>query len=288
MSSQIEPRPARTDRTTQRPTRRPTSGPSRPVYTRLQVLGLLLIAGTVLAVTGVITLMEPALGGEALAFFGPVAAATLLTAWIAWRSGTWARILGLVVGVAAAVLLSWTLAALAAVDSVIDFGLGLGVTVGVVLAIGGGGAALLSARRGRLATAATPVEQRIVRGVVAVLGLALAVSATVTLAGRGGVDPGTAQGATSVEMVGFEFHPEEIVVDGASARLLVRNADAFLHDLSIPELGTEVVRVTPGATVTVDLQGAAPGTYVVYCTLHSDTATDDPGEDDMTALLVVR
>jgi plastocyanin len=288
MSSQIEPRPARTDRTTQRATRRPTSGPSRPVYTRLQVLGLLLIAGTVLAVSAVIALMEPALGAEALAFFGPVAAVTLLTAWFAWRSGTWARIVGLVVGVAAAVLLSWTLAALAAVDSVVDFGLSLGVTVGVVLAIAGGGAALVSGRRGRLATAATPVEQRIVRGVVAGLGLALAVSATVTLVGRSAVDPAMAQGATSVEMVGFEFHPGEIVVDSASARLRVRNADAFLHDLSIPEVGTEVVRVTPGATVTVDLQGVTPGTYVVYCTLHSEPAADEPGEDDMTALLVVR
>jgi hypothetical protein len=46
--------------------------------------------------------------------------------------------------------------------------------------------------------------------------------------------------------------------------------------------------VTPGSTGVVELPGAAPGTYVVYCILHSDLSKDRPGDEDMTALLVVQ
>ncbi|HVL98531.1 MAG TPA: hypothetical protein VM324_04480 [Egibacteraceae bacterium] len=199
------------------------------MYTRVQVFGLLLISGTVLAVTTVITVMAPALAGEALAFFGPVAAVTLLAAWLAWRYGTWARAAGLVVGVAAAALLSWTAEALAAPDSVADFALGVGVAAGVLLATGGGIAALLSGRRDRLAAAATRAERRIVRAVAAVLGMAQATSAVWTLFGRESGDPAVAEGATPVEMAGFQFHPEKIHVDGPDARLVVHNTDAFLR-----------------------------------------------------------
>jgi hypothetical protein len=38
----------------------------------------------------------------------------------------------------------------------------------------------------------------------------------------------------------------------------------------------------------VQLTGATAGTDVVYCTLHSNMSTDQPGDEDMTALLVVR
>jgi hypothetical protein len=126
-------------------------GSGRAVYARVQVLGLLLIAGTVLAVTMAIVVTEPALAGEVLAFFGPVAAVTLLAAWLAWRYGTWARLVGLLVGLAAAALLSWTTVALTHPESVVDFGLGLGVVTGVVLTVGGGIAALIAGRRDRYA-----------------------------------------------------------------------------------------------------------------------------------------
>jgi plastocyanin len=260
----------------------------QPAYTRLQVLGLLLIAGTVLAITAVITVTEPRLAGEVLAFFGPVAAVTVLAAWLAWRYGAWARVVGVLVGLVAAVLLSWSAVALTHPESVVDFGLGLGVTAGVVLTLGGGIAALVSGRRGRYVTEPTGVERGLVRGVGAVLGVALTASAVLTLAGRGTVDPAEAVGAMPVEMAGFEFRPSEIRLDGPDARLVVHNADAFLHDISIPALEAGAVRVTPGSTVVVEVTGAAAGTYVLYCTLHSDLSVDQPGDEDMTALLVVQ
>jgi plastocyanin len=263
-------------------------GSGRAVYVRVQVFGLLLIAGTVLAVTMAIIVTEPALAGEVLAFFGPVAAVTLLVAWLAWRYGTWARLVGLLVGLAAAALLSWTTVALTHPESVVDFGLGLGVVAGVVLTVGGGFAALIAGRRDRYANQATPVERRLIRVVAVALGVALAASAVLTLAGRSTVDPTETVGATPVEMAGFEFRPAEIHLDGPDGRLVVHNADLFLHDISIPALDTSVVPVTPGSTAVAELTGAAAGTYVVYCTLHSNLSADEPGDDDMTALLVVQ
>lgn len=270
------------------PSAEPARGSRRPAYTRLQVLGLLLIAGTGLAVTAAIIMTEPRLAGEVLVFFGPVAAVTLLAAWLAWRYGAWARAVAVIVGAAAAVLLSWTATALSHPQSVVDFGLGLGVATGVVFTVGGGIAALVAGRRGRVATERTSVERRLTRGVAVALGVALAASAVLTLAGRSTVDPAETAGAIPVEMAGFEFRPAEIHLDGPDGRLVVRNADVFLHDLSIPALDTGIVQITPGSTVVVELTGAAAGTYVVYCTLHSDLSADQPGDEDMTALLVVR
>jgi plastocyanin len=264
----------------------PTKGSGRPAYTRVQMLGLLLIAGTMLAVTMAIIVTEPGLAGEVLAFFGPVAAATLLAAWLAWRYGAWARAVAVIVGAAAAVLLSWTATALTHPESVVDFGLGLGVATGVVLTVGGGIAALVAGGRGRFAAEPTCVERRIIRGVTALLGVALAASAVLTLTGRSTVDPAQTIGATPVEMAGFEFRPAEILIDGPDARLVVHNGDVFLHDIAIPALEIEALRVTPGSTEVVELSGVPAGTYPVYCTLHSDLSADQPGDDDMTALLV--
>lgn len=267
---------------------RPASSRGRPAYTRVEVLGLLLIAGTVLAVTAAVIVTDPALSVEVVAFFGPVAAVTLLAAWLAWRYGAWARTVGLLVGLAAALLLSWTTVALAHPESVVDFGLGLGVAAGVVLTVGGGIAALVAGRRGRIAAVPTSGERRLIRVVAGALGVALAASAVLTLVGRSTVDPAETVGSMPVEMAGFEFRPAEIRIDGPDARLVVSNADLFLHDLSIPALDTGVVRVTPGSTEVVELTGVTAGTYVVYCTLHSDLSADQPGDDDMTALLIVQ
>jgi hypothetical protein len=45
--------------------------------------------------------------------------------------------------------------------------------------------------------------------------------------------------------------------------------------------------VMPGSTVLVALADVAAGSYLVYCTLHSDTTDPAPSDDQMTAILVV-
>ena len=80
-----------------------------------------------------------------------------------------------------------------------------------------------------------------------------------------------AAGATPLNMVDFEFDPEDTVTDG---KLLIHNADPFAHDLTIDELDIYVY-VGPGSDAIVDLNSAEAGTYDYFCSLHTDTATGE-------------
>lgn len=89
-----------------------------------------------------------------------------------------------------------------------------------------------------------------------------------------------------VAMVGQRFDPVTIRVRSSAPRVQVHNADLYLHDIALPETGL-LVRVAPDDTTTVDFDGVGPGTYTVYCTLHSDMTESDPARAGMAAILVV-
>lgn len=89
-----------------------------------------------------------------------------------------------------------------------------------------------------------------------------------------------------VAMVGQRFDPVTIRVRSTAPRVQVHNADLYLHDMALPETGM-LVRVAPDRTTTVDFGGVGPGTYTVYCTLHSDMTESDPARAGMAATLVV-
>lgn len=262
-------------------------GRAQPAYARVQRFGLTLAGATVLVISIIAVVSDPAGLGEALAFFAPLAAAMLLGAWLTTRFGAWANVVGLVIALAGALFLFWTAFGLAAPDSFVDFMAGVGVPIGLLLAVVGGLAAIVARRRGRVQVEPTRGELRVVRVVLVVVTAVLAVSGVLTMLGRGGVDATVAAGATEVDMAGFAFVPAEIVVGASDPRLVVANRDAFLHDLAVPALDA-IVRVTPGSSELLDLAGAVPGTYTVYCTLHSDTSIDDPVEAGMAGTLVIR
>lgn len=108
------------------------------------------------------------------------------------------------------------------------------------------------------------------------------VAAIVVLAWAWGGDAVTGQ----VAMVGQRFDPVTIRVRSTAAHVQVHNADLYLHDIALPETGL-LVRVAPERTTTVDFGGIGPGTYTVYCTLHSDLSESDPSRAGMAATLVV-
>lgn len=89
-----------------------------------------------------------------------------------------------------------------------------------------------------------------------------------------------------VAMVGQRFDPVTIRVRSGAPQVRVHNADLYLHDIALPETGL-LVRVAPDRTTTVDFDGVRPGTYTVYCTLHSDMTESDPARAGMAATLVV-
>jgi plastocyanin len=262
------------------------AGPvGRPIGSRRQTLGLTLaaLAPAVMFLVGALTGLD---AGEAMIF--PVIAAVLgATAWATTRFGTWATVLGIVLTALAAFAGFWIAFGLAAPASPGDFVPAILFVLGVVLSLAGGVQALVSRRRGRFATAPTETDTRTRVVAVGLVGLAVVGSSVANLTGRTTVDAADAEGATEVEMVGFEFaEPTVTVAGGEGAALLVRNGDGFLHDLTLPDhdLGVTVI---PGSEDLLDVSSLAAGSYTFYCTLHSDTAEPDAEAAGMAGTLVV-
>lgn len=128
-------------------------------------------------------------------------------------------------------------------------------------------------------TASTVGSRRVLARVAAAI---VVVAAIVVLAWTWIGDDVTGQ----VAMVGQRFDPVTIRVRSSAPQVQVHNADLYLHDIALPETGM-LVRVGPDRTTTVDFGGVGPGTYTVYCTLHSDMTESDPARAGMAATLVV-
>ncbi len=65
----------------------------------------------------------------------------------------------------------------------------------------------------------------------------------------------------------LSFTPREITADGGAAvRLTLHNAGRIVHNLTIDELGVQIV-ASPGQTESVDLADVPPGSYTFYCSV---------------------
>lgn len=70
-----------------------------------------------------------------------------------------------------------------------------------------------------------------------------------------------------VEATEFAFQPERLTIDaGESVNLTLVNRGQLLHDLSIPELGIDLV-AAPGETTTTGLEVIEAGEYRILCTV---------------------
>lgn len=261
-------------------------GRLRPVGARTQELGLrLVVLGVALLfVLGVISGLAVADEGM---FLLVILAATGLGVFLVRRFGTWARAVGIVLSLGAGFMLFWTAFGLFAPASFGDFVPGLAVPIGALLGAIGGIVSLVSGRRGTATADGTPGERRFDRAVVGLIAVAAAMSLALTLLGRETVDAAAAAGAAPVTMTGFEFDPGSVeVAAGEGARIVVHNRDAFLHDLTIPDVGE--VTVTPGSGAILDVSSLAPGTYTFYCSLHSDMDESDPKTAGMAGTVIVQ
>jgi plastocyanin len=256
---------------------------ARARHARTGLLGLGLISATMLIFMGLVVTTFP----EEAGFIAPFLVAALVATGLVWRfDATWARIVGAVVTLAMAVMMFWIAFGLLHPAAFFDFVPAVMFVGGVGLSLFGNIAAIVQTRRGHLEARADR-HWRLEQVTLGVVLVAIVVSGTMTLLGRTSVDAATAADAVPVEMTGFEFEPAVIEVTGGE-QLLVRNSDPFMHDIAVPGLDIDPVSVTPGSEVLVDIS-AESGTYVVYCTLHSNTGDDSPNpEEQMVASLVVR
>jgi plastocyanin len=255
-----------------------TTGKAR--WTRLATLGFLfatlapllfIIAGTVWG-----------LGVEDLGFFVIVGGVLAIVTFLVWRFGTWAKVVGIVVGLLAAFAMFWMIFGLFVPASFFDFVPSLlfipGVLIGIVSCIG----AIVASRRGHLTERAEGGEARGIRIAVGAAVVLAVLSGVLTFAGRSTVDDASAAAATVVAK-DFDFSPKELSVAGGS-QILVKSDDPFFHTFTVDELGIDE-SFAVGSTLLVDIP-AQPGTYVFYCTPHSDPDEPDP-VDDMAGTLTV-
>lgn len=239
----------------------------RVKYGSLQGLGLALLS---VALVTVMILLVVLGNTKELSFFGVITALAVVVTVVAWRfDRTWARILGLVGGLVVFGTVFWLGFGILQVFSPVEFIVGLLIVVGFLLALIGGVMAVVTGLRDRRGPAS--VERPLRNAVLGVIAVASVVSVVGFFTTRESVAASEAGDATAIDMVNFEFDPHAISTDG---RVLVHNSDPFAHDFTIEALDVSVY-VGPGSDALVDLSSAAPGTYELVCTLHTDPSTGE-------------
>lgn len=234
----------------------------------LQILGLTMMS---LAVVALIVVSLLVLGDtEDIGFFLVVGVVSIVVTFVVWRfDATWARIVGLIGTLAVGATVWWLAFGVFQIFSPIEFIVGLVMLFGILLALIWGIMALVSGMRGRIGPTKTDSLLRTwVPGIVGVLAVVSIVGFFFT---RDTVSEAEAAGATSLNMVDFEFDPQDTATDG---KLVIHNADPFAHDLTIDDLDVYVY-VGPGSDAILDLNSAAPGTYDYFCSLHTNTETGE-------------
>lgn len=252
---------------------------AHPIYTRIAVFGLLTV------VVGLLVLMA-ATGFHDAGFVLPFIVVPLLVAALAWRFGTWAKILAAVTGlVLFALNAPFLLPTLASPDIFFEFMTAALYLTGAAMAVAGGVAASL--KRRDLRREATMGERRIRRVALAALVLLGIVSAVASLASRTTVNDTDRAGAIAVTQRDFAFAQANYeMTAGQHAKFVVHNSDPALHTFTVPELGIDA-DVKPASDVVVELDAPNPGAYTIVCTPHSWRRPDGSYEG-MTATLTVR
>lgn len=254
--------------------------PGKPRWTTLATFGLLLVAAALL----LFLIAALFWGLEGGLFFLPIFVVIGVTAFLVWRFGTWAKIVGAIIALLAGFMLFWTAFGLFSPSSFFDFVPGALVLPGALIALTSCIASIVAKRRGHYTTGAERGERRAIRVATAIAGVLALVSALVTIASRSTVSDATGAEATSV-LEDFEFVPKTYSVAGGS-QILVKNNDPFLHTFTVDALGIDV-RLSPGSSKLVSIP-ATPGTYVLYCEPHGDpTPESGESEDSMNGTLTV-
>jgi hypothetical protein len=257
-----------------------TTARTRARWTTLATLGLLLGASG--AILLLLAIAAFGLNPEERPFLLVVGGAALVGALLVWRFGWWGKALGCLVAVGLVMTLFWTAFGLGSIQSFFDFVPGLLVVPGAILALVSCIAAIVAGRRGHLATAPSGGELRGIRIALSLVAVLAILSGVLTLTGRTTV--GASGSESTVVMKSFKFNTKSYVLRSGSS-VLVRNDDPFVHTFTVDALGIDK-RTNPGDRLLV-LVPDRPGTFVLYCTLHTSNAKN-PKPDDMAAKIVIQ
>jgi plastocyanin len=240
----------------------------RSFYTRVSALGfgLIALAGIAVLVAGLVAGDVAANAGFGLAFI----VIGLLLAALIWLVGRGALfVAGGLAFLLLALLVPFSLFNLAHPESATDFVPLVLTLAGALLGLIGSAAAGVEWRRGTGPARARPGELWALRGLLGVMGAAVALSLVLTLMGRTSVSAEAKADAASVQMTNFAFAPGTLQVSpGETVRLVVGNEDTTLHTFTLPAAGVDV-SVPPGAEKVIEFTAPAAGVYQWFCIPHA-------------------
>ncbi len=161
----------------------------RPLYTRIAVLGLLTVAvGLLIVLVGS--------GFSAIGFIGPFLLVVLLAAALAWRFGTWAKVVAAIIGLALlAMNAPFIIPSLRYPSAFFDFIPSLMFLVGTPTAAAGGVAAAVKRKDQR--PSASAGERRIAGAIVVILAVLTVISGVLALTTRTTVAGAEQAGSTA-------------------------------------------------------------------------------------------
>lgn len=252
----------------------------RPLYTRIAVFGLLT---AVVAIVGFWA--STGFNPEELVFIGPFMVIPAIVAALAWRFGTWSKVVAAVIGLLMFVMNApFLLPAMGRPQVFFDFTPGSAYLIGSLLAFSGGVAAVV--KRKDVRTEATGRERRIELATLAIIAVLATVSGFLALTSKTTATAADKDGAVAASFEAFEFDRETYTVAaGEDARIVVHNSDPTWHTFTID--GVVDQGVNPGSDAVIELSGLDAGTYTIYCVPHSEENTSGEREG-MTATLEVR
>ena len=249
---------------------------THPVYTRVAIVGLLLIAvGSI--VFSILTLID----GEATTLGGFIIAILLSVIFVGLmlRFRRWPLVLAALWGFLN-LMWGWLLfLSLSYPNSFFDFVLPLLMTVGALLVLVGAIVAFVQQRRGSARRLSTRRE-RWTFAVIATVLLALVIlSGTLHIAGLTSVSAEVEAGAIVVELRNSYLAPDRIEIPvGETTRLVVKNNDFFVHIFVIDDLGVEHT-VLPFSELMIELRPSDTGEFTYR--------SESPMTGDMEGILVV-
>lgn len=259
-----------------------SSAVGKPRWTRLATFGFAMatLAPLILVISVLVWGMD--VEGE-IAFFLIVSGILAGIAFLVWRFGTWSKIVGIVLGLLTALGLFWMIFGLFVPQSVFDFMPGMLFIPGVLLGVGSCIAAIVAKRRGHRTERAEAGEARGIRIAITALVVGALVSGVLTLTGRSTAGDVSNVAATIVSK-SFDYRPVSVTVAGGS-KILVKNDDPFFHTFTIDELEIDE-GFAVGSSLVIEIP-QRPGTYIFYCTPHSDAENPDPAENDMAGRITI-
>ena len=248
----------------------------RPVYTRVAIVGLNLIA-----LASFVFIILTLIDGDpiTLGFFVFSMLLSVIFAGLMWRFGSLALLLAALWGI---LNLSWgglLIPSRSYPNSFFDFVLPLLLTVGGLLTVVGAIVAFVQLRRGTVRRGSTRAERRAFGAIAVALVALVILSGTQHIAGITALSSQAEAGAIMVELRNDYLVPGRLeIAVGETARIVVKNNDFFVHTFEIEELGVKHT-VLPFSEILIELRPTNTGEFTVR--------SEAPMTGDMEGTLIV-